>query len=406
VPSAEAGANPPGIGAPRLRVRGQATAVGAALDLARSGRSHALLLVGPGGVGKTTLALDVAAVLLCSAAAAERPCRACRGCRMVGSGNHPDLHRLAPEGPGGQIRIGARGDAEAGTVRRLIADLAMLPVEGGARVAVIEHAERLNEDAQSALLKTLEEPPAGVMLLLCADEEERLLPTVRSRCARVRLGPLGSRAIEALLEELAGVDAPTAGRLGRLSGGRPGVALAWAAAPAAVVARAEIGRTLLDLLTARRAARLVAVRGLLAAAAEALSALDGDDRAPVRPARSVPRGKEPAALGDSGNPAAAEADTAAPRRAPAAERRRAATLLVDIWRSVARDLALAQAGDLRSVHDPALIDDLTAAAEHVAPGAAGRFLARLDRAGELLESNVSPELIADDLVLSWPGLAA
>src|SRR5919112_389234 len=96
------------------------------------------------------------------------------------------------------LRIGARADAEPGTVRRLVTDLALLPVEGGARVAIVEQADRMNEDAQSALLKTLEEPPSGVTIILCAAEEERLLPTIRSRCARVRLGPLGTRDVEAL----------------------------------------------------------------------------------------------------------------------------------------------------------------------------------------------------------------
>ena len=71
-----------------------------------------------------------------------------------------------------------------------------MPVEGGARVAIIEGADRMNEDAQSALLKTLEEPPAGVTIALCADQEARLLPTVRSRCFRVRLGLVGARDIE------------------------------------------------------------------------------------------------------------------------------------------------------------------------------------------------------------------
>ena len=96
-----------------------------------------------------------------------------------------------PVGPGRQVVIGGR-DARYRGVRDLIGELALMPVEGGARVAIIEGAERMNEDAQSALLKTLEEPPAGVTIILCADGEARLLPTVRSRCFRVRLG-LGRR---------------------------------------------------------------------------------------------------------------------------------------------------------------------------------------------------------------------
>ncbi len=184
---------------------------------------HAILLGGPASVGKTTLAMDLAAGLLCLAQSpADRPCRACRGCRLVASGNHPDLHRLAPGGPGDQVRIDP--------IRTLVADLALLPVEGGARVAVIERADRMNEDAQNALLKTLEEAPAGVVIVLCADDEDRLLPTIRSRCARLRLGTVGIREIEQWLTERGIVDPPSAARVARLAGGRPGLALAYAQA--------------------------------------------------------------------------------------------------------------------------------------------------------------------------------
>src|SRR5439155_3924311 len=124
--------------------------------------------------------------------------------------------RLAPEGPGGQVGIGQ--------VRSLATDLALLPMEGSRRIAIIESAHRLNEDAQNALLKTLEEPPAGATIILCADDEDRLLPTVRSRCARLRLGPLGARDIERLLDERELGDPPTAARLARLASGRPGLA--------------------------------------------------------------------------------------------------------------------------------------------------------------------------------------
>ena len=84
----------------------------------------------------------------------------------------------------------------------------------------------MNEDAQSALLKTLEEPPAGVTIILCADAEARLMPTVRSRCFRVRLGLVGPRDIETIVADHGVADPPTAARLGRLAGGRPGLALA------------------------------------------------------------------------------------------------------------------------------------------------------------------------------------
>jgi hypothetical protein len=373
------------------------------------GGSHSLLLVGPAGVGKTTLALDVAATLLCTAEPPEaRPCGTCRACRMIASGNHPDVHRLSPEGPGGQVRIGERGNAEPNTVRGLFLALALLPVEGGARVAIVESAERMNEDAQSAFLKTLEEPPPGVTIVVCASEEERLLPTVRSRCARIRLGPVPIRDIEAILAERDAADPPTAARLGRIAGGRPGVALAYAAAPDAVAARGEIARTLLDLLDAPRSVRLVAAPRLLARAAEAAAALAGAaDPRPLPAGRGKGRGSttaravEPAPDADEAGDGAMSA-AAGSRRAPAAERRRAAAMLIDIWRDVTRDLALVALGDRRAVRDPALLDDLEAAAPSLADGDASAFLTRLTRAGELLEGNVSPELIADSLVIAWP----
>ena len=334
---------------------------------------------------------------------------------MVDSGNHPDLHRLAPEGPGGQIRIGERSNPDQGTVRRLIADLALMPVEGGARVAIVEEAHRLNEDAQSALLKTLEEPPGGVTIVLCADEEERLLPTVRSRCVRVRLGAVALRDIEALLGDAGVADAPTAARLGRLAQGRPGAALAWASAPDAVIAHQSLVRLLLDLIAAPRASRLAAAKDLIALGGEvAARSLRVRGRAPepavstagrrrrrASPATSQPATSDEAGPVDAGDGLSA-ADGSTARRVPVAERRRAVTQLVDVWRDLARDLAVVQRGDMSLVRDTALIDDLAAVAPSLVPGAMERFLAVLGRFGELLEANVGPELVLDAMLLAWP----
>jgi DNA polymerase-3 subunit delta' len=393
-------------------------ALTAARAIVESGVTHALLLSGPTGVGKTTLALDLAAVLLCTGASGSaRPCGTCRGCRMVAGGNHPDLHRVAPDGPGGQIRIGDRLNPEPGTVRGLVSALALLPFEGGARVAILEFAHRMNEDAQSALLKTLEEPADGITIILCADEEERLLPTIRSRCARVRLGTLDVREIESILGQAAAADPPTAARLGRLAGGRPGIALAYARSPEAVRARTEIARSILDLLGASRARRLAAARELLASAAVVAGALtdaaEAAQRVDAPPARArrtrrgatPPRGAavavaSPAADGGA-EPEPELADAGQGRRAPAAERRRAAAQLIEIWQEVARDLAVVQLGRPGQVRDTALIDDLVAAAEGLEATTAAEFLPRLARAGELLDVNVGPELLVDSLVIAW-----
>jgi DNA polymerase III subunit delta' len=397
---------------------GQPAAVAAVHAMVASRVPHALLLVGPPSVGKRSLALDLAAALLCTGAfGGERPCRACRACRMVEHGNHPDVHLLEPEGPGGQVGIGGK-DGRRG-VRDLVTELALLPVEGVARVAIIREAHRMNDDAQSALLKTLEEPPAGTTLILLADDEERLLPTVRSRCARIRLGTLASRDVEVLLGARELADPPTAARLARLAGGRPGLAVAYAAAPEAEAIRNEISRTLIDLLAEGRAARLRAARDLLARATS-LAALLAPAVAPTvaAPRRRIsPRAGPGAAtstaavvLENAAEPVTAPEPTGADTqgdepvaaKASAAERRRALALLLDAWRHVARDLALAQLGALRSVRDVALLEELERAARSIPAGAPGDALARLVRASELLDANVSPELVLDVLVLRWP----
>ena len=378
-------ASPPRAG---FRTRGQPAAVAAIAAMLGGGMPHALLLAGPPGVGKGTLADDIAAGLLCRADdPSNRPCRECRGCRALAHGNHPDLHRLGPTGAGLVIPIGGR---EERGVRDLVRDLALLPVEGGSRVAIVTAADRMTDDAQAAFLKTLEEPPPGTVLILTAADEERLLPTIRSRCVRLRLGPVA-----------------------RLSGGRPGDAVALARAPEALVIRAEVARTLLDLATAHRADRLRIGRDLLARAGELVVGMrrvaEADEPGPPvqrRPARGRKAVAErtPAPSSDPGP----ESDPGGgpTSRVPAAERRAAAIALLAIWRDVARDLALVGLGERSVVRQADLLDDLEAAAEDLSVEFAATQLHRLDVAGERLEGNVSPELVVDALAVGWGHAAA
>jgi len=445
-------ADPPAAG--RFRTRGHDRAVAAVRAMVAGHPPHALLIGGPAGIGKTTLALDLAAGLLCDDPdPALRPCRACRGCRLVDRGIHPDVQRLAPAGPGDQIRIGSRDHPEDGTIRRLALDLSLLPVEGGARVAILERADRMGDDAQTALLKTLEEPPAGVTIVLCADDEDRLMPTVRSRCARLRLGPVAVRDIESILEDADLADAPLAARLARLSSGRPGLARSLALAPDAIAARDEIARTLLHLIGAGPSDRLASARGLLDRATEldraleratAESAASGDGsgaggatrggRGGSRRSTRAGAGRSPAAteptepMADDATETGEAEATAGPAISPsAAQRRKAAATIVGLWRELTRDLVVARLGVEREVRDPGLLDDLRDAAATLGgtPNETGRggapaltsggvpgadpvaaaltgFLVRLDAAGELLEANARPELVVDTLLLAWP----
>jgi DNA polymerase III delta' subunit len=430
--------------AERFATRGHEAAVRDLVAWLAAGIPHAILITGPPRVGKTTLALDLAAALLCEDATGERPCGACRGCRRVVSGNHPDLHVLRPEGPGEQVRIGDHDDPEPGTVRHLVRELSLLPAEASVRVAIVESAHRMNDDAQNALLRTLEEPPPGTVIMLCADDEDRLLPTIRSRCLRVRLGPVGARAIEDLLASRGIADAPTAARLARLSGGRPGLAVALARDPETVRTSAELRRRLIDLADAGPGARLASAPSLLAdakaiaraltdeggAAAEPSGAGRDSGRASGRGSRTHARAGRDAAGGTDGEATAVGAPASAPgdgaaddgpgsdaaaarepeedvgdgpaRRDPPSERRQAARGLVDTWRIVARDVAVAGLGGRRELRDPSLLEESAGLAARLPAAAMTAFLERLDAGEQLIEANASPELVVDTLLLAWP----
>ncbi|MFA7618167.1 MAG: DNA polymerase III subunit delta' [Thiohalomonadaceae bacterium] len=147
---------------------------------------HALLLAGPAGLGKRHLAEAFAARLLCESGHTQGACGRCRGCHLFQMGNHPDLLRV--------YLLEAKKDLTVQQVREAIAFQELKPQYARHKVIVVAPAERMNESSANALLKTLEEPAAGTLLILVSDRPAALLPTIRSRCQLVQLPPAAADA--------------------------------------------------------------------------------------------------------------------------------------------------------------------------------------------------------------------
>ncbi|HEY7061114.1 MAG TPA: AAA family ATPase [Chloroflexota bacterium] len=197
-------------------------------SLAQESVAHAYLFTGPPGIGKYTLARAFAQALNCL----EPPrCGRCRPCRLIARDAHPDVRTLAR--PTDKKNLGID------EIKELREDAALKPLEARHKVYLLREAEDLSEPAANALLKTLEEPPAGVVLVLTAADASLLLPTVVSRCQHLRLRPLPWQTVVAHLQTAAGLAAPEAERLADLAAGRIGWALRAAADPAVLAAREQ-----------------------------------------------------------------------------------------------------------------------------------------------------------------------
>ena len=207
-------------------VLGQDAAIGILSRAVADGRvAHAYLFAGPAHTGKTLTALQFAQALNCTGEAP--PCGRCRACERIASGNHPDVEVVSLGGlcdEKDHDHKDARNIAVC-QVRRLETVVSRAAYEGRYRVQIIEPADAMNEVAQNALLKTLEEPPDHVVIILVTDHEDGLLETIRSRVRRVPFGGIPKDAIERALRTRWDVDPARAAALARLSGGRIGWAV-------------------------------------------------------------------------------------------------------------------------------------------------------------------------------------
>ncbi|MFA5142791.1 MAG: DNA polymerase III subunit delta' [Candidatus Omnitrophota bacterium] len=215
-------------------IRGQDSATLFLRRSIESGRiSHAYLFAGPSGVGRRLAALDFAKAVNCLDPKAGASCDICGQCRKIDASNHPDVIIFSP----------AKADASFGIerIRLLEREVGLKPYEGRRKVYILDSADAMTQEAQNALLKTLEEPPSESVLILITESPASLFPTIQSRAQSVRFFPLPPEVVGSILTDLHKVDKDRAGILSRVSSGSVGKALEYNTADFFNIRRRVIG---------------------------------------------------------------------------------------------------------------------------------------------------------------------
>ena len=304
---------------------------------------HAYLFSGPPGLGRRTLALRYAQALNCPKPIAPgEPCGQCKTCQQIERMQYADLAVIQAEKEGGVLKVEQ--------IRAVRQSLVLKPYQGKYRVALFLRFQEANPNAANALLKTLEEAPAQVVLFLTADTPEQLLPTIVSRCEVLRLRPLAVERVESFLKARDLGDS-TAHLIAHLSGGRPGYAL-----------RMMQDKDALDF----RARRLDDLSGLLKASRR--------DRFTY-------------------------AEKLTDRKNEAKERFRETLLL---WLSFWRDVLLHVSGTETSLTNVDRAGEIAALAGRLTLAETRRLVTDVEGAVERLEKNVNARLLAEVLLLDWP----
>ncbi len=330
------------------------------VDLLRAGVARdrvpqSLLFAGPEGIGKRTTALALAQAINCperptdrtpaagaGASAGVDACGTCATCQRIARGQHTDV-TLIEKGDEASIKIKRLRE-------QLLEVVGYRPFEARRRIFIIDPADELTVEAQDALLKTLEEPPPSAILVLVSAYADTLLPTIQSRCRRLRFSPLPDRDVARVLAERCGIDPARARLMAAGAGGSVSRAL-----------QEEAG----DLADDREAALAL----LRASAAREV----------------VPRLKAAAAFAQHGS------------------RRRDREAMADrlaLLGSLCRDAAALQAGASRLLTNSDLADALQDVAELVGLDRLTRAYGIVTRAQQALDRNASPKIVAD-----WVGVS-
>lgn len=204
-------------------VKGQEKVINFLLATVEKGKlGGAYLFIGPQGVGKTTVARNLAKILNCESMLRDEiggsdSCDRCPACRKIDNFNHPDVRWITPHSPSRNILIE--------DIRNIQEDISLKPYESKKKIYIILEADSMTEEAANCLLKTLEEPTGDSLLILTASISDRLLPTILSRCQKVNFSLMRKAEIEKILIADFGVEANNAHFLAGLSEGKLGKAV-------------------------------------------------------------------------------------------------------------------------------------------------------------------------------------
>jgi DNA polymerase-3 subunit delta' len=181
---------------------------------------HAYLFTGPHQVGKATMARTFAQALNCEEIPAERPCGRCRPCMLIAASRHPDVLEIS-----GELSARGKRTIKIDQIREVQQALSLTATEARHKVSLLKDFDTANTSAANAFLKTLEEPPSSVILMLTSVDADSLPQTIVSRCRSIALRPVQVSLIARALQERSNVDEADAEFLAQLSDGRPGWAI-------------------------------------------------------------------------------------------------------------------------------------------------------------------------------------
>ena len=218
-------------------------------------QKQAYLITGPENVGRRTLAIRFAQAVNCLQPGGDGvPCLVCPACGQIERMVHPDLTIIEPERKGGSLKVEQVRDLQYG--------LHLAPTSAKFRIALLFDFEAATDSAANALLKTLEEPPGNVIILITAESAESLLPTIVSRCEVIRLRPVPADILNMGIQSLWLIPPDEANLLTNISDGRPGYCFRLHQNPELLVQRNEWINNLIELLSSERISRFEYAEGL------------------------------------------------------------------------------------------------------------------------------------------------